>query len=193
MEMAELSIDDLIEERNKLHLEAEAVSEQCAQRRWIELGVANRHIARVLEGHLQLTRGFDALDVRRWRRRGGSVGRSQRQSVAQRSIDGQRKQRKTKALVVSAGLRKSDGAESMRRLSTAGMKLIWRAAPGPWKIGQSAPRHVWNKRLAPVAEAVVERALQQPELSPREPATAFVDQQQYFVSEASLYRAVKGA
>ena len=43
----------------------------------------------------------------------------------------------------------------------------------------------------PVAEAVVELALQQPELSPRELATPFVDEQQYFVSEASVYRLLK--
>jgi putative transposase len=42
-----------------------------------------------------------------------------------------------------------------------------------------------------VAEAVVELALKQPELSPRELATTFVDQQQYFVSAASLYRLLK--
>jgi hypothetical protein len=42
-----------------------------------------------------------------------------------------------------------------------------------------------------VAEAVVELALKQPELSPRELATAFVDQQQSFVSEASVYRLLK--
>jgi len=34
-------------------------------------------------------------------------------------------------------------------------------------------------------------ALKQPELSPRELATMFVDQQQYFVSEASVYRLLK--
>ncbi len=48
-----------------------------------------------------------------------------------------------------------------------------------------------NKLPAPVAEAVVELALKQPELSPRELATTFVDQQQYFVSEASVYRLLK--
>jgi len=57
--------------------------------------------------------------------------------------------------------------------------------------GQSALRRVWNKIPAPVAAAVVELALEQPELSPRELATAFVDQQQYFVSEASVYRLLK--
>ena len=62
---------------------------------------------------------------------------------------------------------------------------------GALEDGQSAPRRVWNKIPGPVAEAVVELALQQPELSPRELATAFVDQQQYFVSEASVYRLLK--
>jgi len=54
-----------------------------------------------------------------------------------------------------------------------------------------APRRVWNKLPEAVAEAVIDLALQQPELSSRELATAFVDQQQYFVSEASVYRLLK--
>ncbi len=62
---------------------------------------------------------------------------------------------------------------------------------GALEDGQSAPRRVWNKIPAPVAEAVVELALKQPELSPRELATTFIDQQQYFVSEASVYRLLK--
>ena len=40
-------------------------------------------------------------------------------------------------------------------------------------------------------QAVIDLALKEPELSPRELATAFVDQQQYFVSEASVYRLLK--
>jgi transposase-like protein len=62
---------------------------------------------------------------------------------------------------------------------------------GALEDGQPAPRRVWNKIPEPVAEAVVELALKQRELSPRELATAFVDQQQYFVSEASVYRLLK--
>jgi len=62
---------------------------------------------------------------------------------------------------------------------------------GALEDGQPAPRRLWNKIPEPVAEAVVELALKQPELSPRELATAFVDQQQYFVSEASVYRLLK--
>src|SRR5208282_1374654 len=54
-----------------------------------------------------------------------------------------------------------------------------------------APRRVWNKIPAAVTQAVLELALKEPELSPRELAVSFVDQQQYFVSEASVYRLLK--
>jgi putative transposase len=57
--------------------------------------------------------------------------------------------------------------------------------------GQPAPRRVWNKLPDTVAAAVIDLALKEPEWSPRELATAFVDQQQYFVSEASVYRLLK--
>ena len=57
--------------------------------------------------------------------------------------------------------------------------------------GQPAPRRVWNKLPDTVAQAVVGLALKEPELSPRELATAFIDQQQYFVSESSVYRLLK--
>jgi putative transposase len=62
---------------------------------------------------------------------------------------------------------------------------------GALEDGQPAPRRVWNKLPETVAAAVVELALQEPELSPRELATAFVDQRQYFVSEAAVYRLLK--
>ena len=54
-----------------------------------------------------------------------------------------------------------------------------------------APRRVWNKIPAAVTQAVLELALKEPELSPRELAVSFVDQRQYFVSEASVYRLLK--
>ena len=47
-----------------------------------------------------------------------------------------------------------------------------------------APRRVWNKLPAAVNQAVLELALREPQLSPRELAVSFVDQHQYFVSEA---------
>ena len=54
-----------------------------------------------------------------------------------------------------------------------------------------APRRVWNKLPAAVTQKVLELALKEPQLSPRELAVSFVDQQQYFVSEASVYRLLK--
>src|ERR1700677_2380220 len=56
---------------------------------------------------------------------------------------------------------------------------------------QPAPRRVWNKLPDTVTEAVLELALKEPELSPRELAVSFVDQQRYFVSEASVYRLLR--
>ena len=50
---------------------------------------------------------------------------------------------------------------------------------------------MWNKLPAAVTQAVLELALKEPELSPRELAVSFVDQRQYFVSEASVYRLSK--
>jgi putative transposase len=54
-----------------------------------------------------------------------------------------------------------------------------------------APRRVWNKLPDSVAQAVIALALKEPELAPRELAVSFVDRQQYFVSEASVYRLLK--
>ena len=62
---------------------------------------------------------------------------------------------------------------------------------GALEDGQPAPRRVWNKLPDTVAQAVVGLALKEPELSPRELAVSFVDQQQYFVSESSVYRLLK--
>jgi putative transposase len=57
--------------------------------------------------------------------------------------------------------------------------------------GQPAPRRIWNKLPEAVAASVIDLALKEPELLPRELATAFLHQQQYFVSEASVYRLLK--
>ena len=55
----------------------------------------------------------------------------------------------------------------------------------------SRPRRVWNKIPEEVREQIVELALDEPELSPREVATRFTDAKKYFVSEASVYRLLK--
>jgi len=53
------------------------------------------------------------------------------------------------------------------------------------------PTRVWNRIPDDIREQIVDLALNEPELSPRELAVRFTDQQQYFVSEASVYRLLK--
>ena len=53
------------------------------------------------------------------------------------------------------------------------------------------PKRVWNRILDEIRDRIIERALQQPELSPREVAVAFTDVEKTFVSEASVYRILK--
>ena len=53
------------------------------------------------------------------------------------------------------------------------------------------PNIVWNRIPDDVRQRVVDLALEEPELSPRELAVRFTDTQRYFVSEASVYRLLK--
>jgi putative transposase len=53
------------------------------------------------------------------------------------------------------------------------------------------PSRVWNRIPDDVRDAVVELALEEADLSPRELAVRFTDTQSYFVSEASVYRLLK--
>ena len=55
----------------------------------------------------------------------------------------------------------------------------------------SGPGRVWNRIPDDVREKIVELALDEPELSPRELAVRFTDTKGYFVSEASVYRLLK--
>ena len=55
----------------------------------------------------------------------------------------------------------------------------------------SKPSRVWNRIPDDVRECIVQMALDEPELSPRELAARFTDTQKYFVSEASVYRLLK--
>ena len=55
----------------------------------------------------------------------------------------------------------------------------------------SGPGRVWNRIPDDVRDRIVELALNEPELSPRELAVRFTDTQGYFVSEASVYRLLK--
>jgi putative transposase len=53
------------------------------------------------------------------------------------------------------------------------------------------PERVWNRIPDAVRDNVIELALDEPVLSPRELAVRFTDSQSYFVSEASVYRLLK--
>ena len=53
------------------------------------------------------------------------------------------------------------------------------------------PNHVWNRVPTNVKRKVVDLALKETELSPRELAVKFTDQERYFVSEATVYRTLK--
>lgn len=43
-------IEEYIEQRNEIQFQAEALGKELADKCWIELGVANRHIERVVSG-----------------------------------------------------------------------------------------------------------------------------------------------
>jgi putative transposase len=55
----------------------------------------------------------------------------------------------------------------------------------------SRPDRVWNRIPEPTRDKIIDLALAEPELSPRELAVCFTEQQRYFVSEASVYRLLK--
>ena len=52
----------------------------------------------------------------------------------------------------------------------------------------SGPGRIWNRIPDDVRRRIVDLALDEPELSPRELAVTFTDTKGYFVSEASVYR-----
>jgi putative transposase len=55
----------------------------------------------------------------------------------------------------------------------------------------SAPGRVWNRIPPDIHDQIIELALEQSDLSPRELAVRFTDEKRYFVSEATVYRLLK--
>lgn len=55
-----------------------------------------------------------------------------------------------------------------------------------------APRQFWSRIPQSVRSHVVEVALDQPEKSPRQLAWHITDNEEYFISESSVYRILKG-
>jgi putative transposase len=66
---------------------------------------------------------------------------------------------------------------------------------GPEALGDRSPRpdRVWNRIPDDVRERIVNLALDETDLSPRELAVHFTDTEGYFVSEASVYRLLKAS
>jgi putative transposase len=64
---------------------------------------------------------------------------------------------------------------------------------GPEALNDHSPRpdRVWNRIPDPVRQQIIQLALDEPALSPRELAVRFSDTESYFVSEASVYRLLK--
>ena len=64
---------------------------------------------------------------------------------------------------------------------------------GPEALNDRPPRpdRIWNRIPDGVRENVIQLALDEPALSPRELAVRFTDTKDYFVSEASVYRLLK--
>jgi len=56
---------------------------------------------------------------------------------------------------------------------------------------RSRPNRVWNRIPEEKRDQIIELALNEPELSPRELAVTFTDTRGYFVSESSVYRLLK--
>jgi transposase-like protein len=65
---------------------------------------------------------------------------------------------------------------------------------GPEGLEDRSPRpgRVWNRIPEPVRERLLACALEAPELSPRELAVRFTDEEKYFVSEALRSTACSG-
>ena len=66
-----------------------------------------------------------------------------------------------------------------------------RGGPEALNDRRPQPDRVWNRIPDAVRDNVIQLALDEPALSPRELAVRFTDSQSYFVSEASVYRLLK--
>jgi putative transposase len=66
-----------------------------------------------------------------------------------------------------------------------------RGGPEALEDRPSQPSRVWNRIPDEIRTRIIDLALEQPELSPRELAVRFTDTKGYFVSEATVYRLLK--
>jgi transposase-like protein len=72
-----------------------------------------------------------------------------------------------------------------------GYDLYQSGGPEALEDRRPQPKRVWNRIPDAIRQQIIQLALDEPELSPRELAVRFTDQHGYFVSEASVYRLLK--
>ncbi len=80
-------------------------------------------------------------------------------------------------------IRKSTFYGWLKRYQSGGIDALEDRKPSPGAT--------WNKLPADQQAAIIELALEKPELSPRELAVTYTDAQSYFVSESTVYRLLK--
>ncbi|SFL42489.1 Transposase [Nitrosomonas aestuarii] len=81
------------------------------------------------------------------------------------------------------GIRKSTFYGWLKRYHECGVDGLEDRKPSPGLV--------WNKLPEDQQAAIIELALERPELSPRELAVAYTDEQSSFVSESTVYRLLK--
>ena len=81
------------------------------------------------------------------------------------------------------GIARSTFYDWYKRYRQAGSEGLARQSPHPHQF--------WNRIPQSVQQQVVDLALQHPDQSPRQLAWTFTDQEQYFISESSVYRILK--
>jgi putative transposase len=69
--------------------------------------------------------------------------------------------------------------------------LYRRGGPEALEDRRPGPDRAWNRIPAEIQQKLVDLALEEPDLSPRELAVRFTDTERYFLSEASAYRLLK--
>lgn len=81
------------------------------------------------------------------------------------------------------GIAKSTFYAWLDRYAVGGMDALEDCKPRPGRV--------WNRIRDDVRQTIITFALDQPELSPREIATAFTERERTYVSEASVYRLLR--
>lgn len=85
--------------------------------------------------------------------------------------------------LLQLGLRKSTFYNWLKRYQEEGIDGLGDRKP--------SPRWAWNKLPEQQQAAIIKLALDKPELSPRELAVTYIDEQSSFVSESKVYRLLK--